>query len=469
MALHYRSLRNHLLVHSTRQFIRKHLQLDPEQSIIVGLSGGIDSCALVFALHLLGYRIIVAHCNFHLRGEESDRDEAFVDSFCSSLGIPCQKASFDTVKYAESKHLSIETAARDLRYHFFEELRSKEKAQSIAVAHHLEDNIETMLGNMARGSGIRGLRAMLPQRDYIIRPFLETPKKLIIDFMQSANLSYCTDSTNVDEEIRRNYIRHSVRPLFDEINPSFANSALFLLQHLREIEKIYKQYTDQKTHSLFDGKRIFLSDLLQSEAPQSLLFEILAPLGFKRHHIQEILAHDPSLTLGSTWHSNTHTLTYYQGDLWVSTLETKNDLPPYTLTINQDFFESLKDKEAFFLALGRRWKCTMYTSFPTPSSSWGGSLIFLDGDELLEKEVSTLLLAPLQEGGAIAPFGMGNRKKDLGKYLRDRKIDPTTRKHLVGLYDNYGELLWIPSVGSSNNYRCTEQSCRIIGIELLDQ
>ena len=175
-----RTLLNHALVHQMRRTIEQYELLDRDSGrvVIIALSGGADSTALLWGLLLLGYRCVAAHCNFHLRGPESDRDEAFVTELCEQLGVPLERASFDTYGYAAThKGVSVEMAARELRYDFFDELYERYDAQSIALGHHLEDNVEQLLINLSQGAGVRGLRGMLPIREEgkYIRPLIDTP------------------------------------------------------------------------------------------------------------------------------------------------------------------------------------------------------------------------------------------------------------------------------------------------------
>lgn len=464
-----KSLRNHDLVHSTRAFIRAQLSLDPSRPIVVGLSGGVDSCALVVVLRILGFPIIAAHCNFHLRGEESDEDERFVLSFCRKYDIPCRTQSFDTRSYAENHRISIETAARDLRYSFFDELLTEHSAQAVAVAHHLEDNLETFLGNVARGSGIRGLRAILPERGTIVRPFLEIPKWTILAFAKEAEICYREDSTNADIQIRRNYIRKVLRPSFDHLNPSFDLSLRTSLQHCRELEKIYQEYIASSRDSFFDGKRVAWSQLRKTLAPHSHLYELLTPMGFSRSTIEEIFQTDGNPQSTAQWESDTHMAVMYRGEMLLFPKYSEGVVEPYLLNLTDLRWQKWEDTSYTWEAVGRRWKCSYLKHLPPKSPEWGHSLLLLDGDLLKKSGVTALQIRPLLHRGTIAPFGMRGLRKPIEKYLRDKKVDPITRNSLLGVYSSGGDLLWIPSVGASENFRCLPSSSKILQIELLEE
>lgn len=192
----------------------------PTDKVIIALSGGADSVALLCLLQTLGYNCEAAHCNFHLRGKESDRDEAFVCQLCAKRQVPLHIVHFNTVRTAEERHISIEMAARELRYEWFEEIRRKSGANVIAVAHHRDDSVETLLLNLIRGTGINGLRGIRPKNEHIVRPLLCLDRKEIINYLNRTGQDYVTDSTNLQDEYTRNKIRLNLLPMMQEINPS---------------------------------------------------------------------------------------------------------------------------------------------------------------------------------------------------------------------------------------------------------
>lgn len=322
-----RSVYQHPLIQRIRATIKRELRLAPNDSILVALSGGADSVALLRALLFLGFPVSAAHCNFHLRGEESNRDEAFVEALCNELQVPLSKADFDTVAYAKEHALSVEEAARNLRYDFFEKCRQKYQLHYVAVAHHLEDNFETLIGNLAKGCGIKGVRGIPIQRERIIRPLLEVPHQEIISFLNLLEQPFCTDSTNSDTAIRRNYIRHDIRPLFDHLNPSFSEALIRTFANLREcdalisyaLEEQIKAVTLSQEGNLYDARLI-----ATSPAPLSLLFAILNPLGFTRIRIapfaEQLLNPEPAVI-----ESATHRVRRQGGKLYIEEKSSPNE------------------------------------------------------------------------------------------------------------------------------------------------
>ena len=189
-----------MIQHRVTQYIEKEGLFSSENKILVALSGGADSVALLCILHTAGYRCEAAHCNFHLRGEESNRDEQFVRQLCEKYKINLHTIDFDTTRHATEKHISIEMAARELRYNWFEKTRKDCQADVIAIAHHQDDSVETILLNLIRGTGITGLLGIRPRNGVVVRPLLCINREEIIHYLQSIQQEYVTDSTNLEDE-----------------------------------------------------------------------------------------------------------------------------------------------------------------------------------------------------------------------------------------------------------------------------
>ena len=271
------------------QYINRKQLLQPTDKVLVALSGGADSVALLRLLQASGYDCEAAHCNFHLRGAESDRDEAFVRQLCVKQQVPLHTVHFDTARTAEERHISIEMAARELRYGWFEEIRQKINADAIAVAHHQDDSVETLLLNLIRGTGINGLRGIRPKNGHIVRPLLCLERKEIISYLNRIGQDYVTDSTNLQDEYTRNKIRLNLLPMMQEINPSVKESILNTAEHLDGASAIYKQGIDEGIKRVRTAEGICIERLMQELAPATLLFEILYPLGFNTAQIRDIL------------------------------------------------------------------------------------------------------------------------------------------------------------------------------------
>ena len=256
----------------------------PPSPCLVALSGGADSVALLLLLHERGIRITAAHCNFHLRGAESDRDETFVRQLCEGLGVPLHVQHFDTAGEAEHTGESIEMAARRLRYAWFQTLMQQTGCRAVAVAHHMDDNAETLLLNLMRGTGLRGLTGMDAAHEAVVRPLLAWSRADVLAFLEERRQTYVDDSTNADVHYRRNFVRHKLLPLMRQVNPHIAASLHHTAHRLQQAEALYldavHRWLDTLVQPTTYGTCIALDALQASPSPEALLHEWLAPCGF---------------------------------------------------------------------------------------------------------------------------------------------------------------------------------------------
>ena len=229
-----------MIEHKVKEYIKEHSMLKDGDKVVVTLSGGADSVSLLLILHALGYECHAAHCNFHLRGEESMRDERFVTSLCEHLNIPLHKTDFETETYSKEKGISIEMAARELRYDYFRKLKDEVDAKAIAVGHHRDDNIETLFLNLVRGTGIQGLCGIQPVNGDIVRPLLCVSREEILDYLATKGQTYVTDSTNLEDVYSRNKIRLNVLPELQQINQGAMENIRATINNLNEVRKIYE-------------------------------------------------------------------------------------------------------------------------------------------------------------------------------------------------------------------------------------
>ena len=274
-------------------FINRENLLKRGRKVVVACSGGADSIFLLHILNKLGFDLVVAHCNFHLRGEESDRDEIFVREFCEKEGLHLLTQHFDTVGYANENKLSIEMAARELRYSWFEVLRLQFDAQSIAVAHHSDDSIETILLNLLRGTGLKGICGIRPKNGYIVRPLLCINRKEIEEYLKGEGIDFVTDSTNLENEYTRNKIRNIVMPILREINPQIDSVMLSNAENFTAAESIYRSVIEKEKSSVVavtdDSYIVDLKAVEKFVEPFTLLYECLKDFSFHPATIQTML------------------------------------------------------------------------------------------------------------------------------------------------------------------------------------
>jgi len=292
-----------------KQFIDSNNLLTKNAKVVVGVSGGADSVALVCILQQLGYSCIIAHVNFNLRGNESERDENFTRELALKLQLPFFQTSFNTIEVANTRSISIEMAARELRYTWFNELLQQTNAEAIAVAHHSDDNAETLLMNLTRGTGIKGLTGIPVKNQNIVRPLLCVSRSDIEQYLQSIHQEYVTDSSNLQNDYNRNQFRNLIIPAIEKINPSFKTTITANIERFKEVQAIYdkqinsdiEQITIHRNHQLI----IDLNKLRLLEYKRTVLFEILNRYGFSNDAIQRI-SNFQILNTGSLFFSETH-------------------------------------------------------------------------------------------------------------------------------------------------------------------
>lgn len=419
---------------TVRAYIEKYQLLEESCPVLVGLSGGADSIALLTLLVKLGYSCIAAHCNFHLRGEESMRDERFAEEYAKTLQVPFLKTDFDTEQYAAANHLSIEMAARELRYNWFEEKRSETGAQAIAVAHHRDDSVETVLMNLVRGTGIRGMSGIRPKNGYVVRPLLCVTRKEITAWLDAGNISYVTDSTNLSDAYTRNFIRLRILPLLEEINPSVRTVIARTADHLSAAEAVYMHVVEQaKAEVLDEGNRISIPALMHYPSPDAILYELLKAYNFSRTVSEDIYASlegEP----GKLFFSPTHRLVKDRDYLLLSSIETKPE-QTYVLSGNEE-----------------KWVGPVELSFNRVVISENfhirkdKNIAYFDYDKL----AFPLTLRTWKDGDWFIPFGMKGRKK-LSDYFSDRKFS-RFEKERVWLLCSGNDIIWIVGERPDNRY-----------------
>lgn len=411
------------MVHRIGKYIVKNMLLSPGSKVLVALSGGADSVALLVVLMKLGYRCEAMHCNFHLRGEESNRDELFVTELCARHNVPLHTVHFDTTAYAKKQGISIEMAARELRYAAFEERRAKIGAEAIAVAHHRDDSAETLLLNLLRGTGIKGLCGIQPKNGYIVRPLLCVGRADIIDYLKWRNETFVTDSTNLTNDYTRNKIRLDIIPRLAEINPSVIESLAATANRLRETEQIYNKAIKEATSRVMSGNTINISALKKETAPQTLLHEILSPLGFNSTHVANI-----SETIES------------EGCREVTNREWRIIKERDTLLIVPN-----EEQEEYILTLpaegcidtGRGTLLIEQLSFDgnIPKES---NRAMLDTSKLKKP----LVIRSARKGDRFAPYGMRGTKL-VSDYLTDRKKSIIDKRQQLVVTDATGAIVWL--------------------------
>lgn len=418
--------------------------------VVVGLSGGADSVALLDILVRLGYKCIAAHCNFHLRGEESDRDELFARNFAEQMNVPFFKIDFDTEQYALEHSVSIEMAARDLRYDWFEQVRIQNNAQAIAVAHHRDDSVETLMLNLIRGTGIRGMTGIRSKNGFVVRPLLQISRNDIVLYLNERNIRYITDSTNLLDAYTRNYIRLRVLPLLEEINPSVKASIARTAEHLSDAENIFIHVIQQAEKEVWQDQKLSVTTLMRFPSPKTILYELLRPYGFSRTTVDDIF----------------QSLDKSSGKIFYSSA-----------------FRLIKDRDYLLIHPNKKVEdCVYVLNEETSNISAPIRLSFLkkrkDVDFQIEKSKSVAcfdynkLLFPLylrrwQYGDWFIPFGMKGRKK-LSDYFSDNKFS-LAEKENCWLLCSGNNVLWIVGKRTDNRFRIDETTKNVFIVKIFDE
>ena len=453
---------------------------------IVALSGGADSVSLLFVLkhleHELGIDVEAAHCNFHLRGAESVRDEEFCKQLCERLSVPLHLIHFDTQAYADLHRVSIEMAARDLRYGYFENLRRDIEAQDICVAHHRDDSVETVLLNLVRGTGLRGLRGIQPRNGNIIRPLLSLSREDIVQYLGALGESYVTDSTNLHNDVKRNKIRLDVMPLLRELNPSVSQSIFESSLRVGEALKVFdeamkrsiadvttpprgctcpkctnqpvRKCTNQPLlvqQSLLHQQRctlqanhpltISIDRLKQQPSPEYTLHEILSPRGFTSAQIDQIYGSLDSCSAGKIIASDSHELAFDRGSLLVQ---------PRTNVADAARSMRIPETGTYVFSDSLKIKVAAEDCGDDYVPSRAADCVCLDASDIK----FPLTLRHIEQGDRFVPFGM-NGMKLVSDYLTDRKKNVFEKRAQLVVTDAQQRIVWLVGERTDNRFRIT--------------
>lgn len=423
-----------MLERRIERYITEKELFGKQDKLVVALSGGADSVALLRALLSLGYDCMAAHCNFHLRADESDRDEAFVRKLCDILSVPLEVVHFQTSDYAKEKGLSIEMAARELRYEWFENIRQKHGASYIAVAHHKDDNVETFLLNLSRGTGINGLKGIMPKNGWIVRPLLEVGRDDILEYLKNIGQDYVTDSTNLEDIYTRNKIRLDIIPLFKQINPSFCDSVCETAIRLSDVAAIYRQAIHSAMERVMvSSDALSIEKLLREVSPQAILFEWLSPLGFNSTQIKDIMRSLKSIS-GKIFYSNNWTLLRDRDRLLLKNKTVDNE--EYKLNVRSFSLES---------------------GFEVPKINY---IAYIDADKLCGE----LKLRKWKSGDRFVPFGMKGFKK-VRDYLRDRKLSLFEKENVM-VVTSGEEIVWVVNERTDNRFRIDSNTKTVVELKV---
>lgn len=448
------------------KYIHRHYLLKHDGRYIMALSGGADSVALLCILDALGINISAAHCNFHLRGEESNRDEQFCVDLCQKMGIPLSRIHFDTQEYAQLHKVSIEMAARDLRYRYFAQLAKDLEADGICVAHHRDDNVETLLLNLLRGSGIDGLAGIAPQNGNILRPLLCISRQDILQYLKEKGQDYVTDSTNLEDDALRNKIRHHVIPLLQTLNPAASDNIALSAKYVRQACEMlsamwgsqqHQEGTEEEENPQTDTLYINKVEVMQAASPEFMLHHQIGSYGFHGDCIDSIIeameAQDGGV--GKVWKSNDHMLAIDRDSLLVTSLH-------HLEACQQESSFRIPEEGNYHIG-NLQLRIKQYEKAADFQPSKSARRITLDA----EKVNFPLIYRRTETGDRFQPFGMKGSKL-VSDYLTDRKRSYLQKleQHVITHRD--GDIIWLVGERTSEKTKITEQTQTILEIEIKD-
>ena len=430
-------------------YIRKHKLLKTNELYLVALSGGADSVALLLLLNEHGFNVHAAHCNFHLRGAESDRDEAFCVELCQELGVELHRAHFDTRTYADLHKVSIEMAARELRYNWFAQLCQDLSAAGVCVAHHRDDSVETVLLNLIRGTGLRGLTGIKPRSEQVmtcsqkpqgqlklmvLRPLLGVSRAEIEAFLTEKGQKYVTDSTNLEADVMRNKIRLQVLPMLRELNPAVSENIQRTAENLVEAQGVLDAIVDEYK----DCNVLELNELEKYGSSEYIIFEWLKNYGFNGNQVRQILDAESggivSSATGCDVLKDRSRLIVEKTENYPQGVRNVTSRPSKRIVVPEEGTYVLDENNTF-----RVRKCAVYVS-KVPH------IATLDADKVR----FPLTIRGVEEGDRMQPYGMHGTKL-LSNLMTDLKMNVFEKRRQLVVVDAQGVIVW--AVGLRTDYR----------------
>ncbi|MCU7552187.1 tRNA lysidine(34) synthetase TilS [Chitinophagaceae bacterium LB-8] len=421
--------------------------------MLLAVSGGVDSTVLCQLCHEAGFSFSIAHCNFGLRGEESIRDEVFVSTLAEKYKVPLYLNRFNTKDFAEAHKLSIQEAARKLRYDWFEDILKKNDLNYLLTAHHLDDNIETILMNFFKGTGISGLRGILPKSGNIIRPLLFEKREEIESYAIEKNLSWVNDSSNDESKYTRNYFRHQIIPSIEKVFPEAITNMAQNIPRFMETEILYRQAVAIHKRNLLQLKgaevHIPVLKLLKSNPLSTIVFEIIKEYGFSGRQVNEVIRLLNSET-GKYIQSVSHRILRNRKWLIISPLKTEN---AQMIIIEKDQTEVFYDDQKMLI----HFQEERPISFSNDNKE-----AVLDFKDIQ----FPLIIRKWKPGDYFYPLGMPKKKK-LSRFFIDLKLSKGGKEHVWVLESNK-RIIWVIGLRIDDRFKVTSSTKKTLRLQLRD-
>lgn len=434
-------------------YIEKESLLQKGDKVLLAVSGGLDSVVMVHLLHSLGYATAVAHCNFKLRGADADGDEAFVKELAQKLNLPFFSTHFDTKGYAKQHGLSTQMAARELRYEWLEGIRKQEGCYYLATAHHKNDQAETVLLNLVKGTGIRGLHGMLPKQGHLVRPLLDFTRAELEAYAEANNLTWRTDASNADTHYQRNFLRHEVLPLLEQLNPAVVNTIAQEAGYFKDAATIYEQgikyFLKKLIEKRAEGFFVPIKKLKLYPAQATLLYEWLGPVGFNETQVHEILAAIDSTEVKQFYSSDYRLIK----DRQFLVLTDKATETEHRVVIEK-FSKRVKVP-----GLELKFHVQTATNYHIPTHA---TVAALDADKL----EMPLVLRRWQRGDYLYPIGPKRKKKKLSNLLGELKLTQLQKENTWVLCS--GEyIVWVLGYRLDDRFKVTGGTKSVVEVDVV--
>ncbi len=424
------------MLSKVKDYIKKHNLLNSNDLYLVALSGGADSVALLLLLDEMGCQLHAVHCNFHLRGEESDRDERFCEQLCQQKNIPFHRIHFDTMIYAETHQVSVEMAARELRYRYFEQLRKDVGAAGVCVAHHRDDTVETVLLNLVRGTGLRGLTGIQPRNGHILRPLLCVSKQEIEVYLKTKGQEYVTDSTNLEADVQRNVVRLKVLPLLKELNPAVAENIQRTAENLVEAQQVL----DAVVNKYIGVKTLELNSLKKYGSSEYIIHQWAKQYGFNGVQVRQVMAAETGRVFSSP---DGYDLLVDRGRLLVE--PSLKPLKP--LRIPEEGTYVLDDLTRLTVKKEPVWV------------SKEAAVATLDASKVR----FPLTVRRVEEGDVMQPYGMEGRKL-LSDLMTDRKMNVFEKRRQLVVTDAENQVVWLVGIRTDQRFRVLDSATEVLAL-----
>lgn len=435
------------LLEAFKDFVKREALFAPTESLLVAVSGGLDSVVLCELCLRAGYDFTMAHANFQLRGEESRRDELFVRGLGEKYGKPVLVQHFDTARYAEDNKCSIQVAARELRYNWFNELHTG----AILTAHHQDDNIETLLMNFFKGTGVAGLRAILPRQGKIVRPLLFATREMLHQWAMQEQLAWVEDSSNASDKYTRNFFRHQILPLIEGVYPGVRQNLGDNILRFREIETLYQEAIAGHKKKLLVQKgeevHIPVLKLKKSRPLHTLIYEIIHPLGFSPRQVPEVVGLLDSSS-GKYIASGTHRILKDRSWLIISPLV---PTPADNILIEAP--------EGVVSYAGGELRFQLLEGTGTDKASADATEAWLDASAIQ----FPLLLRKWRPGDYFYPLGM-RKKKKLARFLIDARLS-LVRKEKIWVLEMDKKIVWVVGMRIDDRFKLTNGTRQMLRIQ----